>query len=61
MSNGSRTRQRAVVPYVSIAVVTGAAFAIIALLNAPGISYAIVAILAGACYTLVGMLNRRRG
>jgi hypothetical protein len=38
----------------------GAAFAIVALLNAPGIAYVIVAILAGLAYSLVAMINRRR-
>jgi hypothetical protein len=46
--------------YAAIAVVAGAAFAVVALLNAPGISYAIVAVLAGSCYTLVGIANRGR-
>jgi hypothetical protein len=38
----------------------GAAFAIIAVLNAPGIAYVIVAILAGLAYSLVATVNRRR-
>jgi hypothetical protein len=42
-----------------IAVCTGVAFALIALLHAPGIAYAIVAILAGLAYTLTTMYHRR--
>lgn len=61
MSSGSKDHQKMFVPYASIAVVAGAAFAIMALLNAPGISYAIVAIIAGACYTLVTVFSRHRG
>jgi 4-hydroxybenzoate polyprenyltransferase len=44
-----------------IAVCTGAAFAIIALLHAPGIVYAIVAIVAGLAYSLATMYARRGG
>jgi hypothetical protein len=44
-----------------IAVCTGAAFAIIALLHAPGIAYAIVAIVAGLAYSLATMYARRGG
>ena len=44
-----------------IAVCTGAAFAIIALLHAPGLAYAIVAVLAGLAYTLTSMYYRRGG
>jgi hypothetical protein len=40
--------------------IAGAAFAIIALLNAPGIAYVIVAIVAGLAYSLVATVNRRR-
>jgi hypothetical protein len=39
--------------------VAGAAFAIIALLHAPGIAYAIVAIAAGLAYSLVHTFSRR--
>jgi hypothetical protein len=39
--------------------VAGAAFAIIALLHAPGIAYAIVAIVAGLAYSLVHTFSRR--
>jgi hypothetical protein len=38
----------------------GVAFAIVALLNAPGIAYVIVAIVAGLCYSLLTMAIRRR-
>jgi hypothetical protein len=37
----------------------GAAFAIVALLNGPGMAYVIVAILAGLAYSLVAMVSRR--
>ena len=47
------------VPWVAVSMTAGAAFAIVALLNAPGIAYAIVAILAGLAYSLVAMVNRR--
>lgn len=53
------SRKRSSAPYVAVALVAGAAFAIVALVNAPGIAYAIVAIVAGLCYTLIGLLNRR--
>jgi Flp pilus assembly protein TadB len=52
--------KKTVVPYVAVALVAGAAFAIVALVNAPGITYAIVAVVAGLCYSLVAMVNRRR-
>jgi hypothetical protein len=45
--------------YGAIAVIAGAAFAIVAVTHAPGIAYAIVAIVAGLCYALIGLLNRR--
>jgi hypothetical protein len=57
--NAESRRKKSSVPYVAVALVAGAAFAIIALVNAPGIAYAIVAIVAGLCYSLVAMLNRR--
>ena len=44
-----------------IAVTTGAAFAIVALLHAPGIAYVIVAIVAGLAYSLATMYCRRGG
>jgi hypothetical protein len=50
-------RRRA--PWAGVSVVAGAAFAIIALLHAPGIAYAIVAIVAGLAYSLVHMYGRR--
>jgi Flp pilus assembly protein TadB len=59
MTTGSRQR-RIGIPHAAIAACAGAAFAIVALVNAPAISYAIVAIVAGLCYTLVAMANRRR-
>lgn len=61
MSTRSRPRQKPVIPYASVAVAAGAAFAIVALLHAPGVSYVIVAIVAGACYSLIAVFNRRRG
>lgn len=61
MSTGFRPRQKTVIPYTCVAVVAGAAFAIVALAGAPGIAYAIVAIVAGACYSLIAVCNRRRG
>jgi hypothetical protein len=48
------------IPYAIIAVVAGTAFALTALLHAPGITYAVVAVLAGACYTVAGMAGRGR-
>jgi Flp pilus assembly protein TadB len=59
MSSGS-SEKKTVVPHVAVAMVAGAAFAIVALVNAPGIAYAIVAVVAALCYTLVAMVNRRR-
>jgi Flp pilus assembly protein TadB len=53
-----KRRDRA--PYAVIAVVTGAVFGVVALLNAPGITYAVVAVLAGMGYALVGVISRRR-
>jgi hypothetical protein len=53
------SRKRSSAPYAAVALVAGAAFAIVALVNAPGIAYAIVAIVAGLCYTLIGLLDRR--
>jgi hypothetical protein len=50
-------RRRA--PWAAVSMVTGAAFAIIALLHAPGVAYAIVAILAGLAYSLVHRYSRR--
>ena len=44
-----------------IAVTTGAAFGIIAVLHAPGIAYVIVAIVAGLAYSLATMYCRRGG
>jgi hypothetical protein len=58
--NGEPTRRRSSVPWVAVSMTAGAAFAIVALLNAPGIAYVIVAILAGLAYSLVTMVNRRR-
>jgi 4-hydroxybenzoate polyprenyltransferase len=52
-------QKRSPVPWVAISVCAGAAFAIVALLNGPGIAYAIVAVVAGAAYSLVTALNRR--
>jgi hypothetical protein len=60
MSTGSRSRQKTVFPYACVAVVAGAAFGIVAVLDAPAISYVIIAILAGAGYSLVRLFNRRR-
>jgi uncharacterized membrane protein YoaK (UPF0700 family) len=58
--NGEPTRRRSSVPWVAVSMTAGAAFGIVALLNAPGIAYVIVAILAGLAYSLVTMVNRRR-
>jgi hypothetical protein len=52
--------KKTTVPYVGVAIVAGAAFGIVALVNAPGIAYAIVAIVAGLCYSLITVVNRRR-
>jgi|GEM_PF-6126813 len=45
--------------YVSIAMMTGAACAIVALVNGPGVIYAVVGVLAGLSYGLVGVYDRR--
>jgi hypothetical protein len=55
----SRSRRKSSVPNAVVAVVAGAAFAIVAIVHAPGIAYAIVGILAGLCYSLIAVLNRR--
>jgi Flp pilus assembly protein TadB len=49
------------IPYVAVSLVAGAAFAIVAVVGAPGIAYVIVAIVAGLCYSLITVMNRRRG
>jgi hypothetical protein len=54
--NSEPTRRRSSAPWVAVSMTAGAAFAIVALLNA----YVIVAILAGLAYSLVTMVNRRR-
>jgi hypothetical protein len=58
--NGEPRQKRSSVPWVAVSMTAGVAFAIVALLNAPGIAYVIVAILAGFGYSLVSMINRRR-
>ena len=52
-------RRKSSVPYAAVAVIAGAAFAIVAVTNAPGIAYVIVAIVAGMCYSLIAVLSRR--
>jgi hypothetical protein len=52
--------KRSPVPYVAVAMIAGAAFALVAILNGPGIAYAVVAIVAGLCYSLVAIVNRGR-
>jgi hypothetical protein len=59
-SRSEPRQRRSSVPWVAISMTAGAAFAIVALTNAPGIAYVIVAIVAGLCYSLAGMYNRRR-
>jgi membrane associated rhomboid family serine protease len=54
------TRRRPTFLWVVIAVLAGAAYAIVAITNAPGVAYIIVAIVASACYALVGAYTRRR-
>jgi uncharacterized membrane protein YoaK (UPF0700 family) len=58
--NTETRRRRSSAPWVAVSMTAGVAFAIVAILNAPGIAYVIVAILAGLAYTLVTMVNRRR-
>jgi hypothetical protein len=58
--NSEPSQKRSSAPWVAVSMTTGVAFAIVALLNAPGIAYVIVAILAGFAYSLVTMINRRR-
>jgi len=55
-----RRPRRSSMPWVAISMTAGAAYAIVALVHAPGIAYVIVAIVAGLCYSLVGMYNRRQ-
>jgi uncharacterized membrane protein len=52
-------RRKPTFPWTVIAVLTGLAFAIVALTHAGGIAYIIVAIVAAACYTIVGAYYRR--
>jgi Flp pilus assembly protein TadB len=59
MENEPNRRRKSSRSYGAIAVITGAAFAIVAVTHAPGIAYVIVAIVAGLCYTLLGMFSRR--
>jgi hypothetical protein len=54
-----RSRRKSSVPYAAVAMVAGVTFAIVAIVNAPGIAYAIVAIVAALCYSLIAMFNRR--
>jgi len=58
-SGADPARQRRRAPWAAVSMVAGAAFAVIALLHAPGIAYAIVAIVAGLAYSLVHMYSRR--
>lgn len=53
-------RKRSSASWVAVSVTAGAAFAIVALVNAPGVAYVIVAILAGLAYSLVTMWSRRQ-
>jgi hypothetical protein len=57
--NSESRRKRSSVPYAAVAVTAGAAFGIVALLNAPGVAYAIVAVVAALCYTLIAVVSRR--
>jgi hypothetical protein len=57
--NSEPRRKRSSVPYAAVAVTAGAAFGIVALLNAPGVAYAIVAVVAALCYTLIAVVSRR--
>jgi hypothetical protein len=57
--NTEPQQKRSSAPWVAISLTAGAAFAIIALLNAPGIAYVIVAIVAGLCYSLLSVYVRR--
>jgi Flp pilus assembly protein TadB len=58
--NSEPRQKRSPVPWVAVSMTAGVAFAIVALLNAPGIWYAIVAVVAGLAYSLVTMVNRNR-
>jgi 4-hydroxybenzoate polyprenyltransferase len=58
--NDETRRKRSAVPWAAVAVCAGAAFAIVALLNGPGIAYAIVAVVAGLAYSLITIVNRNR-
>jgi hypothetical protein len=57
--NSEPRRKRSSIPYAAVAVTAGAAFGIVALLNAPGVAYAIVAVVAALCYTLIAVVSRR--
>jgi hypothetical protein len=59
--NGAPRRKASPVPHAAIALIAGAAFAIVAVLHAPGVAYLVVAIIAGLCYSLLTVFNRRRG
>jgi Flp pilus assembly protein TadB len=59
--NDAPRRKVSSIPYAAIALVAGAAFAIVAVLNGPGVAYIVVAIVAGLCYSLLTVMNRRRG
>jgi Flp pilus assembly protein TadB len=58
--NGAPRRKASPFPYAAVSLIAGAAFAIVAVVGAPGITYAIVAIIAGLCYSLITVFNRRR-
>jgi Flp pilus assembly protein TadB len=59
MTDTQPRRRKPTVPYAAVAMTAGAAFAIVAVLHAPGIAYVVVAIVAGLCYSLLAMYNRR--
>jgi Flp pilus assembly protein TadB len=58
--NGSPRRKVSPIPHAAIALIAGAAFALVAVLHGPGVAYIVVAIVAGLCYSLLAVFNRRR-
>jgi len=54
-------RKRSSAPWVVVSMTAGAAFAIVAVVNAPGIAYVIVAIVAALAYSLLSVWSRRQG
>ncbi len=57
----SQDRSRSISPtsrYVIIAIVAGALFALVAILDLPGVWYAVIAVLVGVGYSLLALARR---